>query len=157
MDAKRKRITPKERQRVYELCAGHCAYCGREITIREMQVDHYLSVEVGPAIAGGKGDINSIDNYLPACRSCNYRKSMMHIDQFRANVSRLHGVLMRDSVTYRDAVRFGQVLPNEHIQEFYFEKIGLKIPAMEWDAEFRALMQKFQRSEEKQREAAAWE
>ncbi|MBQ6960851.1 MAG: HNH endonuclease [Clostridia bacterium] len=152
MRQQRKRITPKERQHVYALCDGHCAYCGKEITIREMQVDHYLSVETGPAIADGKGDIDSIDNYLPACRSCNYRKSMMHVDQFRANVSRLHQVLMRDSVTYRDAVRFGQVTPNEHVQEFYFEKIGVKIPAMEWDADFRCMMQRMAKRSSERRE-----
>ena len=136
----RKRITQKEREYVYNLCDGHCAYCGKEITKKEMQVDHYLSHEFGYAIAQDKGEIDSLDNYLPSCRSCNYRKSGSHVENFRANICRLHFVLMRDSVTYRDAVRFGQVIPNEHVQQFYFEKIGLHIPAMEWDKDFREMM-----------------
>lgn len=136
----RKRLSQKERKAVYELCDGHCAYCGKEITIREMQVDHYLSFEFGFAITQGKGEIDSMDNYLPACRSCNYRKSGGHIESFRRSVTALHDVLMRDSVTYRDAVRFGQVTPSQHVQQFYYEKIGATIPAMKWDEDFRKMM-----------------
>jgi 5-methylcytosine-specific restriction endonuclease McrA len=28
------------REEVYNKCSGHCAYCGKEITIKQMQVDH---------------------------------------------------------------------------------------------------------------------
>ena len=142
MRAHRRRVTPKERSYVYGLCNGHCAYCGKAITLREMQVDHFLSMETGPAIAYGRGEIDSLDNYLPACRSCNYRKSTMTVEQFRMNVSRLHDVLMRDSVTYRDAVRFGQVTPAQHIQLFYYEKLGVKIPSMDWAADFLDMLHK---------------
>lgn len=134
---KRRRLSKNERQVVYDRCGGHCAYCGKQIAMKDMQVDHYLSYEFGYVLAEGKGDIDSLDNMLPACRSCNYRKSGSHIEAFRRNVSRLTEVLMRDSVTYRDAVRFGQVIPSQHVQEFYYEKIGLHIPAMDWDQDFR--------------------
>ena len=36
-------------------------------------------------------------------------------------------VLARDSVTYKNAVRFGMVVPSPHPVRFYFEKIGLKL------------------------------
>ncbi len=29
-----------DRQQVYDKCDGHCAYCGVEITLKQMQVDH---------------------------------------------------------------------------------------------------------------------
>lgn len=32
------------------------------------------------------------------------------------------GVLMRDSATYRNAVRFGLVIPRPHRVKFYFER-----------------------------------
>ena len=48
----------------------------------------------------------------------------------------------RPDPRYRDAVRFGQVVPSQHVQEFYYEKIGLTIPAMKWDEEFRNMMHK---------------
>ena len=28
------------RQEVYDKCGGHCGYCGKDITIKQMQVDH---------------------------------------------------------------------------------------------------------------------
>lgn len=60
----RRRISKEERQEVYRKCHGHCAYCGTEIEYKDMQVDH-----VKPLRIGGK---DSIDNILPACRSCNH-------------------------------------------------------------------------------------
>lgn len=142
MTTKRKRIPKDVRTRVFNLIPGRCAYCGCEITPKEMQVDHYLSFEFGYAIAQGKGDIDSEDNYLPACRSCNYYKSGMHIEQFRRMIGRWCDILKRDNVTYKNAVRFGQVIENPHEQQFYFEKAGIHIPAMDWDKEFREEMHK---------------
>ena len=139
---KRRRIPKDVRIRVFNLCNGHCAYCGCKIDPKQMQVDHYLSFEFGFAIAQGKGDINSEGNYLPACRSCNYYKAGMHIEQFRRMVSKWHEILMRDSVTYRNAVRFHQVIPAQHTPVFYFERMGIHIPAMDWDKDFREKMHK---------------
>jgi 5-methylcytosine-specific restriction endonuclease McrA len=28
------------REEVYNKCGGHCAYCGNDITIKQMQIDH---------------------------------------------------------------------------------------------------------------------
>ena len=38
--AKRKKLTNKQRMAVYNKFDGHCAYCGCEIDISDMQVDH---------------------------------------------------------------------------------------------------------------------
>ena len=35
---KRRKLTKAERQFVYDKCGGHCAYCGCEITMRQMQI-----------------------------------------------------------------------------------------------------------------------
>ena len=53
-----------DRQKVYEKYNGHCAYCGKAIAIRDMQVDHIL-----PKRNGGTDDI---DNLNPSCRLCNH-------------------------------------------------------------------------------------
>ena len=135
---KRKSIPKKVREQVYQLCNGHCAYCGCEITMKEMQVDHFLPFEFGAAIADGRGDIDSIDNFLPSCRSCNNYKHSMFPWVFKTMVFRWPNILLRDSVTFRNAVRFGQVKIEQHEPEFYYEKIGVKIPAMEWCEEYRS-------------------
>lgn len=47
------------------------------------------------------------------------------MEKFRKAIERMPEVLQRDSVTYRNAVRFGVVTPSPHPVVFYFEAIGL--------------------------------
>lgn len=61
---------------------------------------------------------------LPACRSCNHYKSRSTLEGFRKMVENMPAALMRDSVTYKNAVRFGLVTPTPHPVKFYFEQIG---------------------------------
>ena len=110
----RKRLSKKERRQVYDKTAGRCTYCGCEIHIKEMQVDH-----MKPLANGGK---DTFDNMYPACRSCNHRKGASSVESFRQQVERFLLVLERDSVTYRNAVRFGLVQPKPQKIVFYFEK-----------------------------------
>ena len=112
---KRKRLSVQERKRIYEKLDGRCAYCGCEILLKEMQVDHMKP------LANGGEDMES--NMFPACRSCNHRKGTESLESFRDSVERFIKVLERDSVTYRNAVRFGLVEPKPQEIIFYFEKI----------------------------------
>lgn len=109
----RRKLTKAERREVYDKMNGHCAYCGSELTMENMTADHVVP------LANGGDDI--IDNMMPACRSCNHYKSTMTLERFREAVERFPSVLARDSVTYRNAVRFGVVKPNPHKVTFYFE------------------------------------
>jgi len=111
----RKRLSKKERKRVYEKTGGRCAYCGYRIQIGAMQVDH-----VKPLAHGGK---DTESNMFPACRSCNHRKGASSVESFRAQVECFISVLERDSVTYKNAVRFGLVKPRPQKIKFYFEKM----------------------------------
>lgn len=129
---KRPKINQYTRKAVYELCNGHCAYCGCKITEKQMQVDHIIPFEFSDVCIHESYNPNSIANYLPACRSCNNYKHTLSIAKFRKSVSRWHEVLLRDSVTYRNAVRFGQVEPRPHEQVFYFEKLGVHPEALDW-------------------------
>ena len=42
---KRKSLSPKVREAVYYKYDGHCAYCGKELTYKEFQVDHLIPVQ----------------------------------------------------------------------------------------------------------------
>lgn len=66
---------------------------------------------------------DTLDNMLPACRSCNHYKSRSTLEGFRKMVENMPTVLMRDSVTYKNAVRFGLVTPTPHPVKFYFEQL----------------------------------
>lgn len=88
-----------------------------------MQVDHLIPMEFYEAYKAEGIDLDQMDNYMPACRSCNNYKSTYTLEKFRKAAERWPEVLMRDSVTYRNAVRFGLVIPNPGAVKFYFETI----------------------------------
>lgn len=123
---KRRKLTRTERAEVYAKYGGHCAYCGEKITQAQMQVDHKIPMELYEAYAAVGKDLDTMDNYMPACRSCNHYKSSMTLEKFRAAIERFPAVLARDSVTYRNAVRFGMVKPNPHPVIFHFEQLRME-------------------------------
>lgn len=115
---KRRRLTKSERMEVYRKTDGHCAYCGCVLKYEDMQVDHIV-----PINGWSESGSDTIDNMLPACRSCNHYKNRTPLENFRKMIENMPDVLIRDSVTYRNAVRFGLVNPTPHKIEFYFEKM----------------------------------
>lgn len=120
---KRRKISQAERKAVYEKYSGHCAYCGEKIAMSAMQVDHLIPMDLYEAYAAQGIDLDTRENYMPSCRSCNKYKHTLTIEMFRTSIERWPTVLMRDSTTYRNAVRFGQVAPTPHPVKFYFEKM----------------------------------
>jgi 5-methylcytosine-specific restriction endonuclease McrA len=120
---KRRKLTKAERQTVYDKCASRCAYCGCEISMKQMQADHVIPMEFYDAYKAIGQDIDTIENMLPACRSCNNYKSTLMLEKFRTAIERWPTVLNRDSVTYRNSVRFGMIEPKPHKVVFYFEKL----------------------------------
>lgn len=128
---KRRKLTKTQRQAVYEKYQGHCAYCGTPIDMRAMQADHVIPMELYETYKAIGQDIDTLDNMLPACRSCNNYKHSLTLEKFRAAIERWPEVLMRDSVTYKNAVRYGLVIPNPKLVKFYFERIGMHNEALE--------------------------
>ena len=112
MKRKRKAIPRGMRQQIYEAYGGHCAYCGREIDIAEMQVDHVKAVYLG-----GKNDIT---NYRPACRQCNFYKSTMDVERLREQLSLIPGRLEK-LLIFRLALAYGLVQVTGKPVKFYFE------------------------------------
>lgn len=115
----RKSISKKIREEVYKKYNGHCAYCGCEIDIKEMQVDHMNSHMDNM----GEDDIN---NYVPSCSVCNRVKWAFTIERFRKRIHRCGEIhrarkkpLMADSD--KIAIKYG-LQKEDHEIEFYFEK-----------------------------------
>lgn len=129
---KRRKLTRVERETVYARCNGHCAYCGTKIELKNMQVDHVIPMEFYKLYQAEGFDLDMMDNYLPACRSCNHYKSTMTLEKFRKAIERYPIVLERDSVTYRNAVRFGMVQPTPKKVQFYFEAVKVQVPSLGW-------------------------
>ena len=118
MEEKRKTIPKSIREKVYNKCNGHCAYCGCELEYKNMQVDHVKSLRCGGT--------NELDNMLPSCRSCNHYKRTLDLEGYRKYLAGISHRLMRDSIPFQVAIRFGIV---RHIKDdvtFYFETIDLE-------------------------------
>ena len=58
---KRKHISSRVRQKIWEKYGGKCAYCGEPIPFKGMHVDHLIPL--------ARGGADSDDNYMPACRN----------------------------------------------------------------------------------------
>jgi 5-methylcytosine-specific restriction endonuclease McrA len=117
-----------DRQKVYDKCNGHCGYCGKEITIKQMQVDHIvaqwstLSKEKSEKVGIIKGS-DDFSNLMPTCTRCNKWKSTWNIEQFRREISLQVERLNKYSSAYRLAKDFDLVDENRNEVVFYYEVI----------------------------------
>lgn len=110
---RRKSLSKDMRREVYEMYGGHCAYCGREIDIKDMQVDHIQSIYLG-------GE-DKLSNYRPACRQCNFYKSTMSVEGLREQLGLIPGRLEK-LLTFRLALAHGLVRITGKPVKFYFEE-----------------------------------
>lgn len=113
----------EERQKTYEKYNGRCAYCGNPIEYKDMQVDHISSKYRSLRYDGKtRNEINSIENYNPSCRMCNFRKGTMTIEEFREEIKKQAEREM-ERFQARMSVAYGLIEyhPDRNIT-FYFEK-----------------------------------
>lgn len=113
----RKPIPKHIRKQVYDKYNGHCAYCGCKLDYKDMQVDH-----INPVY--WRNGENSIENYNPSCRMCNFYKSTYTVEKFRENLRTLHERLEKNFI-YRLAKKYGIVTERSEKVEFYFEKCDI--------------------------------
>jgi 5-methylcytosine-specific restriction endonuclease McrA len=102
-----------KRKQVFEKYDGHCAYCGKEITMKEMQIDHFT-----PQVYEGTDDI---ENLMPTCRDCNNYKYCHSIEQFRGYIEDIYDQLAT-TAKWRVAERFGIFERRKVRITFFFEK-----------------------------------
>ena len=113
------------RQLVYDKCNGKCAYCGHDISIKDMQVDHIIPqwyLTTNPPYATFE-QVHCDSNLMPACRSCNNYKSGNPLESFRRELQRQPEKLRRDRPTVRLSERFGLLKFDEKPIVFYFETL----------------------------------
>lgn len=103
------------REHVHSKYGGRCAYCGQEITLKQMQVDHYYPKRM-PNI-----DVNHIDNLMPACKLCNHYKRAQMPEVWRVTMMTLHKRIENIYIN-KVGVNFGMVTIKPWDGKFYFEK-----------------------------------
>ncbi len=103
-----------DRAKIHAKYNGCCAYCGKGITIKEMQVDH-----IKPKWDGGT---DAEDNLNPSCRRCNHYKREKNLEQFRLAMKTLHE---RVSAIYisKVAIDYGIITVQPFDGLFHFEKL----------------------------------
>ena len=131
---KRNRLSKEKRAEVYAKYNGHCAYCGKEIELKDMQVDHvtaYARAVYGPKeerdMAGqmiSDGSIDNIDNLMPSCRACNFYKGIEDIEGLRDRILTQLSRTCQSSFQTRLAMQYGIIEYKPWDGKFYFEKIN---------------------------------
>lgn len=107
-----------DRGKIYEKYGGHCGYCGKLITLKEMQVDH-----IEPKCNGFR-DYNKVyneGNLMPTCRRCNHYKRGDNLEQFRFKMKSLHERVVSHYIG-KVALDYDIVTLSPFDGIFYFEK-----------------------------------
>jgi len=92
---------------------SHCGYCGCEIDLKSMQVDH-----IKPKRNGGTDDM---DNLMPSCRLCNHYKRGGGVEYLRNLILTMRRKL-ENIYIFRVAEKYGLVQWSGWDGKFYFEK-----------------------------------
>ena len=94
-----------------------------------MKVDHFIPIAGttdGIPMKNGKPiDLNSIDNYMPACYPCNHYKYSCTIEEFRGALKYLYRRVQKEFLI-RLSVRYGMIKFNKSMAKFYFETLEEK-------------------------------
>jgi 5-methylcytosine-specific restriction endonuclease McrA len=104
-----------DRQAVYSKYGGRCAYCGREIAYKDMQVDHMI-----PKANGGTDDM---ENLMPSCRTCNHYKRAERLEYFRQMIATIPKKLGEREYIYKVGMAYGFYDAEPMDVVFYFEKV----------------------------------
>ena len=120
---KRKSISKKTREIVLNKYGGKCAYCGCELTISTMQVDHIKSVYKS-CLENGYVYIqdDSLENLNPSCRQCNFYKGALDIEQFRYKIKTILYRTCQNTFQAKLAKKLG-MMKVAQFDKFYFEKL----------------------------------
>ena len=112
-----------DRLKIYNKYGGHCAYCGKPIEYKDMQVDHKVPIYRGyGTLVGVERGTDDFSNLMPSCRSCNFRKGTLSVEEFRRELTKQFERIVKNSFQVRQSVDYGLLLLNPHDIEFYFEK-----------------------------------
>lgn len=129
------------RQKIYGKYNGHCAYCGKEIEYKDMQVDHLVPQRIMKGIraeAWAKCEwtqrdkerygeykptgVNDENNLMPSCRRCNHYKRGHALNEFRYYMITLID-RVKDIYIVKVALDYGIIEEKEQWNgKFYFDK-----------------------------------
>jgi 5-methylcytosine-specific restriction endonuclease McrA len=107
-------MNPNIRKKVLDKYNKKCAYCGKEILMDEMKIDHYV-----PKSKGGTDDL---DNLLPACDICNHYKDSHNINKFKYLLLNIIKKIKKLYIV-KVAMRY-DLIEFKEFSEFYYERLS---------------------------------
>lgn len=111
----------KMREIIHSKYDGHCAYCGCEISIKEMEIDHIIpKYHFEIRIANVDYNEDDIINLNPACRDCNRYKETLTLENFRYKIQTIVDRLKQKWI-FRIALKYGLLSINNFQIKFYYE------------------------------------
>lgn len=115
-------MTKKQRLEVYNKFNGHCAYCGKEIEYKDMQVDHQI-----PQRRAKRGRnkvslevIEDPNNLFASCRRCNLHKRAANLETYRRYVEEIPQKLLSTFI-YKAGLDYKLIEVKPRKIKFYFE------------------------------------
>lgn len=111
-------MNKQTRQAVYNKYGGHCAYCGKKLEYKDMQVDH-----IDPQrYYDDKKKADRMENLNPACRRCNHYKRGNSLGGFRRLLKTLHQ-RVREIYICKVAEDYGVIKVEPWDGKFYYEQL----------------------------------
>lgn len=102
-----------DRKTAHAKYKGHCAYCGKSILYKDMQVDH-----IKPKKQGGTDEVKNLN---PSCRLCNHYKRASGLEGYRRKLATLLK-RVKDIYINKVAEDYGMIEYHKWDKKFYFEK-----------------------------------
>lgn len=137
-------ISKKMRQQVLNKYSGRCAYCGCDIQLKGMHVDHMLPIRRSKDYSltlakwidtePSHPERDCIENMMPSCASCNINKHRMSIEDFRGMIAGFIRSLNERITQYKIAKRYGLIQETPKEIKFYYETFGSTPTVQECDA-----------------------
>ncbi len=129
-------LNKKQRRLVWAKSGGLCWYCGCDLPEKGWHVDHFLPIRRYDDIEINEDqvrhfkncvspELDTFDNWVPACRPCNLFKSVYEIEDFRRQLMQQTDRARKYSVNFRNAERFGMITINPEPILFWFEQLAL--------------------------------
>lgn len=128
-------FSKQQREKIHSKYNGKCAYCGCEITIKQMQIDHIIPKREFLSHVKNRfrvpyflnhlteNDVNNDDNLNPACIVCNKWKSAHDLELFRSELFEQIKRLNSYSSNYRIAKKYDLVEEKLKPITFHFENL----------------------------------
>ena len=122
-----KKLKKIDREQIWLKYDKKCAYCGVEITMKQMQVDHIKPLYrndnvITLEVWGVERGTDNIDNLNPSCARCNKWKSTYSLETFREIVQTSINRLERDTPNFRLARDYGLLKVTLDPVIFFFER-----------------------------------